>query len=61
MLETFNAPRSLCLKDPYLKSLSFRGNRAKFKSLSFRGNRAKFLKPLNVLFIANKTLRFYSG
>ena len=57
MLETFTAPKSLCLKDPYLKSLSFCGNRAKFKSLSFRGNRAKFLKPLNVLFIASKTLR----
>ena len=57
MLVTFNAPGSPCLKDPYLKSLSFRGNRAKFKSLSFRGNRAKFLKPLNVLFIASKTLR----
>ena len=47
MLVTFNAPGSPCLKDPYLKSLSFRGNRAKFKSLSFRGNRASLtsLKP----------------
>ena len=32
VLETFNAPRSLCLRDPYLKSLSFRGNGAKFQT-----------------------------
>ena len=52
------SPRSLYLRDPFLKPLSFRGNRAKtFKSLSFRGNRAKTFKPLYVLFIASKRLR----
>ena len=45
MLVTFNAPGSPCLKDPYLKSLSFRGNRAKFKSLSFRGTGRSFSSP----------------
>ena len=42
VLETFNPPRSLCLRDPFLKPLSFRGNRAKiFKPLNFSSTRRR--------------------
>ena len=57
VLVTCNAPGSPCFKDPFLKSLSFRGNRAKFRPFPLMGYRAKIFKPFNVLFIAKKTLR----
>ena len=56
VLVTCNAPGSPCFKDPFLKSLSFRGNRAKFRPFPFVGYRAKILKPLTMLFITKKTL-----
>ena len=49
------SPRSLCLRDPFLKPLSFRGNRAKFQTPQHAFHRQEDAKVLCSL---KKTLKF---